>query len=146
MDAKTIQLRGEYERYEGVAGATILPGMLVGVQSDGTIDYHKDEGGFAEKAFAVENALAGKTITDAYSADDLIQYNIQRPGSIVQALVKDGEDVDIGDMLFSHGDGYLRPLDTSSLATNAFPVGVALTAVDMSGSDDPSGFVRLRIV
>jgi len=72
------------------------------------------------------------------------------PGAEIYALLKNGENAAIGVFLESAGDGTLQVLDADAsvglVKTNSI-VGVALEAVDMSGSSgvDPSGRIKVRI-
>lgn len=150
MALNTIQVRGDYERYEALAGAAITPGMLVALNSASKVVVHPTAGGAAEKAFAVEDALQGSTIADAYAADDLVQYNIQKSGNIVQALINDGEVIVVGDKLVSAGNGYLAKMtgDSSAVIVEQFPVAIAMEAVslDDSSTADPSARIKVRII
>lgn len=150
---KTIVVKGQGVRFEAVANAAITPGHLVELMSTGKIKVHATAGGNCEKAFAVENDLQGETISDAYSASDIVQYNIMRPGDVVNAILKDGENASIGSLLESAGDGTLQvhvadiESGGDSILTNQI-VGVAMEAVNMSGStgEDPSNRINVRIV
>lgn len=83
--SNTIQLRGDYERYEDVVatGQTLVPGQLVEVDANGLSAVSADAA--VEKAFVVENALAGGDITDTITEDNVAQYNIQKKGNRVYA-------------------------------------------------------------
>lgn len=108
--AHTIQLNGNYKREEALAGAAFTPGHLVEFyNASGTrkLRKHSTEGGPAEKMFAVEDALQGNTIDDAYALGDLASVNIAEPGSLVQAWLDVGETVVVGDKLVSGGNGTL---------------------------------------
>lgn len=138
-------------RDEAIAAAAITPGHLIERTSAGKVQVHSTAGGPVHKAFAVEDELQGNEIGDTYAADDLVQFNIFRPGDRVYALLKDGQNVAIGAFLESAGDGTLQAwaADASgAVGQSNQVVGQALEAVDMSGSlgVDPSGRILIEIV
>lgn len=146
MAKKTIRVK-DYLKVvdEKVAAGTITPGMLVELTSADKVQAHSTEAGVAEKMFAYEDEHQGNTISDDYSAADYVQLWLPQRGDVVYALLADGEDAGIGDFLVSDGAGKLRVVDTSAEENL---IGVALEAVDMSGSsgEDPSGRILVRIV
>ena len=152
MANNTIIIKGLGVRNEAIANAAITPGHLVELMSTAKVRVHATAGGAGvERAFAVEDDLQGNDIADAYSAGDMVQYNIMLPGDEVYALLANGENASIGSKLESAGDGTLRVVDTdTSVGTIAIQsqVAVALEAVDMSGSSgaDPSGRIKVRIM
>lgn len=134
------------EEYE--AHAAITPGHLVFLNSDDEVAVHAVQTGPVLPMFACEDELQGKGITNAYAAGDQVQVWVPGRGDIVNALLADGENVAIGDMLISHGDGTLEKYDGGSAGTAEWPnciVGVAIEAVDMTVSNDPDGRIKVRI-
>lgn len=131
---------------EIVAAGTITPGMFLVLGSGGTVTAHATAGGNAvPKMFALEDALQGNAIDDNYVSGNKVQVLFPRPGDEVLAVLADGENVSIGDLLESNGDGYLKKYaidkesfesgDTFSLSV--YPgqiVGQALEALDLSDS------------
>jgi len=151
MANHTITLKGEGVRFEAIANAAITPGHLVELMSTGKLRAHATAGGSAERAFAVEDDLKGNDIADDYAASNIAQYNIYKPGDVVYALLANGETAAIGSKLESNGDGTLRVVDADTSAGTIFVgsiVGVAMAAVDMSGSSaaDPDGRIKVRII
>lgn len=151
MAVKTIVVKGQGVRKERIANAAITPGHLVEVMSTGKLRKHATAAGTAQKAFAVEDDLQGKVISDDYAAASIVQYNVMQPGDEVYALIKDGETIVIGDYLESGGDGTLQKQSVTSAGEVEYPgsaVAVALEAVDMSGSSaaDPSGRCIVEIL
>jgi hypothetical protein len=96
-----------------VAASTIYPGMLIEPASATTVQAHSTEGGNAGADFAIEDALQGNDIDDAYSADDQVRVWHAQPGDQVLACLADGENVSAGDYLQSKGDGTLEAFDAS---------------------------------
>lgn len=134
---------------EKAAAAAITPGMLLEKTSSDTVQAHSTAGGnCVPRMFALENELEGEGIDDDYAAAERVQVWFPKPGDIVNALLADGEDVDIGDYLESNGDGMLKEhvADKESWESGSqqegasitvYPeqiVGVAVEDVDISGS------------
>lgn len=151
MPYKTIAIVGTPTFAEFDAGGAITPGHLLYLASDGDVEVHATAGGTAAPWFALEDDLQGNEIGDAYSADNRVKTGIFKPGDQVFALLFNGENAAIGNYLESQGDGTLRVVDADASAGDIgvqSVVGVALEAVDMSGSSgvDPSGRIRIMII
>lgn len=144
-----IHLLGNGRHEEAVAAGAITPGMLLKASS--TLDdanppkskvvAHDVAGGYAEAMFAVEDALQGRTIADAYSSGELVQIVMAEKGDVVLAWLNSGENVAAGDFLVSNGDGMLQKLAGSEL-----PVAVSLQTMNLSDSNDPDTRIRVRIL
>ena len=126
---------------EKVASAAITPGMLLIIESTGKVKAHDQADKDVFPIFALEDELQGKGIDDAYAANAPVQCWIPYRGDIVNAILADGEKVDIGDPLTSDGYGRLKKhvTDTGSSAVpwTVYPeqiVGYAAEALDLSGS------------
>jgi hypothetical protein len=155
MAKNTIKIKKYLDIIEEyVANAAITPGHLIELMSTGKVRVHATEGGNVLPMFALESELEGEGITDAYAADDQVQCWIPTRGDQVYALLANGENVVIGDLLSSKGDGtlkkYVAQIDSASDTETILPepiVAVALEAVDMSGSSgvDPTGRIEVRI-
>lgn len=157
MAKNTIKILKRFDvvyEYDAVAGIT--PGHLVEFTSAGKVQVHSSAGGNAAKMVALEDELQGKTISDAYVAADKVQVWHLLPGEEFYGLLKNGESVAVGDLLESAGDGTLQKYVADAVASSAatatiYPlqiVGMALEAVDMSGSSgvDPSGRIEVRVI
>lgn len=155
MSKKTIKIKKYSDVIEElVANAAITPGHLVEVMSTGKVRVHASAGGNALPMFALEDELQGRGITTAFAADEPVQVWVPYRGDMVYAILKDGEDVAVGDFLESAGDGTLQKHtadaadsdDSINILGNQI-VGTAVTAVDMSGSTgaDPDGRIIVRI-
>lgn len=153
-DANTIHLSGGFTRKEGIPGETITPGKLVEIyNASGTekVRKHNSSGGFVNPAFAIEDPLQGKSLTsienrtiddDYTTSDGRMQYNIAHRGAKVQAWLKSGENVVIGDNLISGGDGTLIKTTGSPKTV----VAKALEALDISDSDDEDTRINVEIL
>lgn len=110
------------------AGGTIYPGMLVKLNSDNEVIAHDSAGARALMMVALENELEGQDIDTAYAEGDPVQVWVPYRGDNAYMVLADGQNIAIGDMLESAGNGYLRKLNTG------YVIGVALEALDLSGS------------
>ena len=144
---RTILLKGEVNRRQSDAAATITPGDLLELTSSGTVQRHSDARGFAGlRYFAVENDIVGDGIDDNYAATEAVQYQAARPGEEILASIADGEVIAIGDMLISNGSGKLIKSDEESAGTHTQSiVAVALAALDLSDSTGADPVARLRV-
>ena len=107
-DTNTIVLKGKGHHDEGVADGAIKPGCAVELAADGKYDEQSSAQAAALKGglkIAKEDALQGKTITDAYAATDVVFFYTACPGDHLHVLVKSGEDIDVGDKLVVEGGG-----------------------------------------
>lgn len=93
------------------------PGMLIQLNSDGTVGAQTSVGGNVPKQFAIEDALQGYTINDQYVANNVVRFIIAPPGTILQAPIPAGFSATVGDMMVSYGDGSLVPEDDMGIGT-----------------------------
>lgn len=155
MVKHTIKLKNYLNIFEElVASEAITPGMLIELTSAGEVKKHATASGNALPMFATEDALQGKTIDDAYAHEDPVQVWVPQRGDIVNALLADGQHVEIGDFLESNGTGYLQKYvadiitshSTGVIYGNAI-VGQAIEHVDLSGSEGthPESGLRIKV-
>lgn len=138
---KRIHLLGSGRHEEAIAAAIITPGMLLAQNSDGKLIPHGSAGGPAERNYALEDALQGRTIDDNYAADELVGFVSGSPGDVVYALLSGGEIVTLDDFLTSNGDGTLKVASGSDAR-----IAVPLDAVDASDSNDVNERIRVRLL
>ena len=145
--ANRIHLKGDYRQEEAYAAAAgMYPGMLVQLDSAGKIAVHSTEGGRGEKAFATEDALQGKTVDTVYTVSTIATYILPVSGGVVNALIKDGEEIAIGDELVSGGDGTLvARSNVSSGVTVAETIAIAEEARDLTGSNSSNTLSAVRV-
>lgn len=132
---------------EMVAAAAITPGHLVYENTSGLAAVHATEGGYAERLFAEEDALQGRTIDDDYAASDQVFLHVAMPGDVIYAWLKAGENVSIGANLVSAGDGTL--IDEGSVGSGVTVkqiVGKAVEAKDLSASGAVASRIAIRIL
>jgi hypothetical protein len=141
MNPHRIHLLGDGRHEEAVAGAIIKPGHLIKLDTDGEVILHATGGGYAEKAFALEDALQGRTINDAYAVGELVGFVMCNSGDVVYAWLSVGENVAVGSYLVSNGDGSLQVLAGTEVA-----IAVALEAKNLSDSESADERIRVRIL
>lgn len=152
MASKTIRIVGPHIQLELKAAAAITPGHLVEFNSTaGSTAVHSTAGGTAAPMFAMEDDLQGKEISEAYAIDTRVQIGVFSPGEQVYARLYNGENAAVGSFLESQGDGTLRVVDSDASVGDIgikSIVGVAMEAVDMSGSsgEDPTGLINIMII
>lgn len=151
MAYNTIKLKKYLDIVEEfVANAAITPGMLIELMSTNKVRAHADaDGPVTPKMFALEDELQGNGITDAYSANNVVQVWVCVPGEQVYALLADGENASIGEKLVSNGNGYLKCASGDSSTEEAY-VAIAMEAVDRStssgGDTNMTGRIRVMVV
>ena len=149
--AYTIKIKKYSDHIEEiVAGGTITPGHLIAEGSGGTVAVHGSAGQNCIAMFALEDELQGNDIDDDYSSGDQVQCWYPYRGDQVYCILADGEDIAIGDLLESAGDGTVQKHVASSAGAVEYPlavIGQATHALDMSGSagEDPSPRLIVRI-
>jgi hypothetical protein len=153
VNPKTIVLKGcPTPNFEYPASAAITPGHLVAVASTGKVAVHAAAGLATRPLIAVENALIGKGISDAYAADDLVQCVHAQPGDVIYALVAAGAAAIVkGDKLSSAGDGTFKKAVTASQLTSGnytyTPADVILAEADEAVDNSGGGAaVRIRAI
>lgn len=121
----------------------ITPGMLVELNSDGNVIPHATQGGNASPHFAVENAILGDGIDVDYEDEgETVLIGKANTGDVVNALLAAGQDISIGELLQSAGNGYLE-VYSSSTPPPLRPVARAIEAID---NDPGTGGAAVRIL
>ncbi len=141
-----ILLIGTPNQMERDAASGITPGMLVELNSAGDVLAHNTLGGICDKWVAVESAITGDDIDHPYVTGDVVLFNACRQGDEVLLTVNDGENIAIGDILESAGNGKVVVAEGESAGMiTASIVARALQAIDMTDSSaaDPA-FKRIR--
>lgn len=131
MARASIVLKGDFVRKEVEATEAITPGHQV--------SFAGAKGAGGRKAFALENDLIGRSISDAYASGETVQVGVFQPGAEIQALLAQGENVAVGAALEADGSGALQALSTGVL------LAFALEAVDNSASGAPEARIRVEI-
>ena len=134
MAYKTIILKGGDQtiQYEAKAGeASIYPGMFLKLQSDGDFELQDEGETIGPKLIAVEDALQGKTIEDAYTNTNQMLARYCPGGQLVYAYLAKNQTAVIGSFLtFSYVDpGCVKVASQSSANLGAGVMGWAMEAV-----------------
>jgi hypothetical protein len=141
----TIVLKGKGHYGEGEANSAISPGMAVAMAADGKFDVPAGTQAETLKesglSIAREDSLQGNTIDDAYADTDRLFYYECLRGDEVNALVKDGETIAVGDLLVVEAGG--SGLFVEAAGTETRYQLKALEALSPSGSN---GFVACRVL
>ena len=136
--AETIILKGDPIMSEGRADAAITPGHLVKRTGTGVAVQTRD-GVAAPPTFAKENDIAGDDFTHAYAATETVLFFTAYPGMVVQAFLKSGEDIDVGEKLISGAGGELKAGTDANEA-----VGISLE--DSGGATTAVTRIKVEIV
>ena len=97
---ETIILKGDPIMSEAHADAAITPGSLVKRTGTGVAVQTLDAVA-APPTFAKENDIAGDGIEHAYAMGETVLFFTAYGGMIVNARLKSGENIDIGEGLIS---------------------------------------------
>jgi hypothetical protein len=167
MSTNSIKIKSYLDVFnEYAANAAITPGMLVELMSTNKVRAHATDGGNVLPMFAIEDALQGKDIDDAYVAGDQVRCWIPQRGDEVYAILADDESASIGSFLVSHGDGTLRVFTSNDVSWPSADdqsegsidvlqiVAIALEAMDTTASSEVESTgtlgstrrIRVRIV
>lgn len=114
--------------------------MLIKLNNAGVYVPHDASGVVAARKFAIEDALQGNTIDDAYASGDLVRFVHALPGDHILGILAAGQNVQDGTRLVSDGAGSLIAGDTDSDA-----VATALEDRDASATDQSLEARRIRI-
>lgn len=106
---ETIVLMGEPIYKEGQASAVLNPGHLVEFGGAKEVRKQSTAKAVCRRAFALENDLLGKGITDAYAVDERVRYGVFHSGQEVYARVAARAPAIVkGDSLEAKGDGTVQ--------------------------------------
>ena len=110
----SIIVRAERDNYdEGVLAAIAKPGMNIVLGSAGT---YTPGVGLAQTAIVIEDALQGKTMSDAYASGDLVRFITPEPGDRVHLLCLSGEDISVGEGVKANSAGKYVQLSSGDVA------------------------------
>lgn len=141
LTPKRIHLLGDGRHEEDVAAATITPGMLIDKDTNGAVIPHGTAGGAAEKAFALEDALQGRSIATNYASGERVSYVLANSGDVVYAWLAAGETATKASFLTSNGDGTLKVATSTDTR-----LAKSMEAVDQSDSSDGDARIKVRVL
>ncbi len=115
MSSNTIHLKGHACYEEAVANAALSPGHAIELMSTGKVRKNTVAGKKSVLRVATEDGLQGKTIDDAYAADDVVGYKIMPPGTQFQGRVAAAAvALSIGDRVVTSNDGTFKKYSGAS--------------------------------
>jgi hypothetical protein len=143
----TIILKGSGLQKEAPAGAaTIVPGNLVKLQSNGTVLNHGTAAANAAKAFAKENEVIGKDIDTAYASGDNVIYEVCHSGMEVYTFVAANAAAILrGDYLESDGLGGLRKSVVNAAVADTNRAGIVAVAIESLDNSAVASRARIRV-
>lgn len=146
MATNRIHAKGDFRHIEHIVEtATITPGMLCELNANDKVIRQATEGEKAEAMVAMEDALQGNTITDAYAIAARAMLGVFAKGSEANVLVKAGENIAIGDGLIAAGDGTLiEDGSESTTSIEANIIAYALETLDLTASAAVDTLCRVR--
>ena len=147
MAVNTIHLGGEFRHFEALANAELYPGHLLEmVTTTGKVKKSTVQSGIIEAAVAVEDALQGHTVDDAYATASTVSYHIYQKGAECQVYLKALQTVVKGDKLVPAGDGTLIKSGEEDSGDTPDVFAIAMEALDLSDSDLDATLLHVRIV
>ena len=134
--------------HERPANATVTPGDLCLINSDGEVDPIASAGAFNQRIFALESPFGddptASALANTYATGDYVRYVFGRPGDLVYARLAASQTIVIGDALISTTTGGCLGKETVDADTVANSVvGVAEEAVTTTGS---VGRIKVRLI
>jgi hypothetical protein len=105
MTANTIVLQDGGVHEEGILDTAASPGMNIVLADDGKFDPGAGVASATLPCIVKESSLEGKTVDDEIAIGALAPYLIPRRGQLVQILIKDAEDLDIGELVKANTAG-----------------------------------------
>lgn len=121
-----------------------MPGMLIALNSSSVYVPHPTADGGAEVNIALEDALQGKTIDDAYASGELVRFAQPRRGDVVLLLLEAGQNVQDGTKLVSAGAGYVQAQTGED--ADAFAVALEDRNANETGAVIDDQRIRARIL
>ena len=140
-----IHNKGGWRHDENVAHAAISPGNILELNDDNEVLKHATENGALVhgKLIAVEDALQGHEVTDAYAAADVVMVAVADSGSEWNLLIAAGTVLTIGEELVSDGEGCLMSADDLDSGTTAVVIATALEEFTVDSGEAELAHVRI---
>ncbi len=137
---ETILIKGDsWVTHEANAAVALTPGEIVTFDSSG--DFALPAAGDTLFMIVIEDDIAGQEITVDYDANDNCRAVVPQPGSVVFAVLADGQNVPIGRELEIDSAGHLITIGSNE------EVAMAMEAVDSSDSaTTPLGSRRIQVL
>lgn len=140
--ANRVESKGSPRYEEFKAGeASIYPGMLLKLNTSGNVVMHTTEGGRLgdEIIISAEDALQGNVKTTVFTNGAIVPCFMPKRGDVLNMLVEDGQNLSAGERVMSAGNGKIKSVDDiESGETLVVVIGVAESAIDLTGSNTPA--------
>lgn len=131
------------------ANAALSPGHVLSLNSSAKVLKNATQGAAWNRFVAKEDALQGKTIADAYAANDIVMVHIAMPGDIVAVLADPGAagNYAIGDQLILSGTaGQVKKLSAVTTGVTVRNViGEVVEARNLSTTGAVTALVKMRV-
>lgn len=131
-EPNTIHLAGGYELINTHAAIeTLTPGMILELHNDSGVPkwgVHDSADDNVAAFIALEQDELNKTISDTYAAGDLVKVAHMKPGCVFLGIIPSGQNLAIGDLLQSNGDGKLKAIGSGKAKFMALEASGAVTA------------------
>ncbi len=138
----TILLKGHLSVYydEAPCATIVSPGMLLDQNASNAIVPHGTANVAAAPMVAIEDALQGKAIEDAYAVNDPVRFQYLQQGNWFQGVLTAGQNVIVGDKVSSGGNGKFIKTTGANI-----PIARVMEAKDLT-TGGVDGFVVLRVI
>jgi hypothetical protein len=128
-----ISCAGRHEEFP--ADAALSPGNALMTNSTNEVLKVATEGKAWARMVAKEDALRGKTVSDAYAAADIVPVHVGVPGEVVQMILVAGVSYARGEQLILNNAGQVKKLSAvTSGVTVRQVIGEVWEAIDLSAS------------
>lgn len=102
-------------RLEGIASGALVPGMLAKMDANGAYLAHATIYGKGELLVVGVDSFQGKDLSEtSYAISSRVFMHVPDRGEKFLALIKDGQNIAIGDHLVSNGDGTFRKVNAAT--------------------------------
>lgn len=140
---KTVILGGTPRHAEGVAAnGPITPGMLLSVNTGGTVRPNNDTSDTAVRYVAREADFIGASIDDQYENGELVPYWIAQPGDRFYMFLEQNADTTPATLLESNGAGLLQPVTQTEGVVTGKALFRSLETIDNTPGTGP---VRIKV-
>jgi hypothetical protein len=142
----TIHLAGPMTKVdEQVAGVAITPGYLVEMYDDSDVLKWRPNASATEQAtmaVALERVELNDTIDTAYAVGDAVKVGFLAPGSVFYGLIPSGQDIAVGELLQSNGDGLLKTATATTATANV----ARFQSLDDTGAVTANTRLRVQVI
>lgn len=126
---------GPFQNEDAAAAEAITPGMLVTLNGSGLLIKHATASAQTPRNFALERDEMGKDIDQPYAIGDMVKVGMFSQGERVNAFIASGQNIALGALMESAGNGTLKAGSTA-------PLGRALESINNTAGPGNS---RLRV-